>query len=504
VTAASERTPGVAAGLTWALAAMVSTRMVTLAGLVALARLLAPSDFGLLAFALAYITYVTAVGDLGTGTALIYWRSRKEDAAQVTFAISVATGWIWFGATVLLAPAIAAFFENPAGAPVLIAIAWSLPIQALGSTHEALCRKSLHFRDWLVPELAFAAAKAVISIALALSGLGVWSLVWGHLAGHLLRTILLWTIVPWRPTLSVPWDLVGPMFAYGRSIVAINVLSVVVHHSDLLIVARLLGVTALGFYQMAAKIPEMTITLVVRAVSYVLFPALSRVHAAGRNPAETYLTTVQGVGLVTIPAAVGLVLLAEPLVFILFGARWAASIPLVQALTVVACLRALGTHAGDLLKASGRPGALVVLASVKAALLIPALVFAADGGMVRVAQAMVAVTTVTAALEIAVACLLTRTSGWLVLASLKPGVAGGAALAGALVLVDASLPAVAAPLHVPVSLVIGLTAYAWAVHVVSPEIYGEVLLLVRRLTSSTSGEAGRLPDSPRLASDLGT
>jgi O-antigen/teichoic acid export membrane protein len=503
VIAASERTPGVAAGLTWVLAAMVSTRLVTLAGLVALARLLAPNDFGLLAFALAYITYVTAVGDLGTGTALIYWQSRKEDAAQVTFAISVATGWLWFGGTILLAPAIAAFFENPAGAPVLIAIAWSVPIQALGSTHEALCRKSLRFRAWLVPELALAAAKAVISIALAWSGFGVWSLVWGHLAGHLLRTILLWMIVPWRPTRRMPWDLVRPMFAYGRSIVAINVLSAIVHHSDLLIVARLLGVTALGFYQMAAKIPEMTITLVVRAVSCVLFPALSGEHAQGRNPAETYLTTLQGVGLVTIPAAVGLVVMAEPLVFILFGARWAPSIPLAQALTVVACLRALGTHAGDLLKASGRPAALVVLASIKAVLLIPALVLAADGGMVTVAQAMVVVTMTTVTLEIAVVCLLTRMSGWSVLASMKPGVAGGAALAGALALVDASLPAVAAPLHVPVSVVIGFAAYGWAVRVVSPEIYGQMRLLGRRLISRDKGETARLPESPRLASGLG-
>ena len=114
----------------------------------------------LLAFALAYITYATAVGDLGTGMALIYWPSRTDAAAQVTFVVSVATGWIWFGATALLAPPVAAFFENPAGAAVLVAIAWSLPIQALGSTHEALCRKSLRFRAWLVPELGLARLEA--------------------------------------------------------------------------------------------------------------------------------------------------------------------------------------------------------------------------------------------------------------------------------------------------------------------------------------------------------
>lgn len=458
MTDVSQRTPGVAVGLTWTLTAMVSTRLVTLIGLAALARLLAPEDFGLLAFALAYVTYISAVGDLGAGTALIYWPSRQDAAAQITFVIAVAMGWVWLGCTVLLAPAIAAFFENPAGAPVLVAIAWSLPIQALGSAHDALCRKSLRFRAWLLPELGLATGKAVISIALALAGFGVWSLVWGHLAGHLLRTVLLWIIVPWRPTLGIPRGLVGPMFAYGRSIVAVNVLSVIVHHSDLLIVARVLGVAALGFYQMAAKIPEMTITVLMRAVSHVLFPALSRAHAQGLNAAETYLATLRGVGLVTIPAAVVLAMLAEPLVLILFGATWAPSIPVVQALMVVACLRALGTHAGDLLKASGRPGTLVVLATIKAAVLLPALVLVAPGGMVAVAQTMAVVTAVTMTLDIAVACVITGTPGWPVLASMRPGLAGGAAVAAGLVLVDAGLPAVAAPVTAGASLAVAAIA----------------------------------------------
>ena len=462
---------------------MLATRLVTLAGLAVLARLLAPGDFGLLAFALAYITYVTAIGDLGTGTALIYWPSRNGDATQVTFVISVITGWLWLGGTVLLAPTIAAFFDNPAGAPVLIAIAWSVPIQALGSTHDALCRKSLRFRAWLGPELALAGGKTAISIALAIAGLGVWSLVWGHLAGHAFRTVLLWMIVPWRPTLTMPWHLVRPMFGYGRSIVAVNVLSVIVHHSDLLIVARLLGVTALGFYQMAAKIPEMAITVLVRAVSHVLFPALSRAHAEGADAVATYLTTLRGVGLVTIPAAVVLVMMAEPLVWVVFGPTWMPSVPIVQALAVVACLRALGTPGGDLLKASGRPGALVVLAALKAVLLLPALLMAATAGMLGVALAMAGVTAITATLDIVVACALTRTSGRSVLASIGAGVQAGAAVAAGLALVDASLPAAAPPIFVPVALGIGFTAYACAVRLVSRETYDEVILWGRRLAA---------------------
>ena len=480
----SHRVPGMAAGLVWTLTAMLATRLVTLAALAVLARLLAPDDFGLLAFALAYITYVTALGDLGTNTALIYWPGRNGDAAQVTFVISVATSFLCLAGTVFLAPTIGALFDNPGGVPVLTAIAWSVPIQALGSTHDALCRKSLRFRAWLGPELALAAGKAGISIGLALAEFGVWSLVWGHLAGHLFRTVLLWTIVPWRPARTMPWHMVGPVFRYGRSIVALNLLSVVVHHSDLLVVARVLGVTALGFYQMAAKIPEMAITLLVRAVSQVLFPTLSDACARGQNAVSTYLATLRGVGLVTIPTAAVLVMMARPLVVVVFGPTWTPSVPALQALAVVACLRALGTPGGDLLKACGRPGALVVIAALKAVLMVPTLILAAKGGMIGVALGMMAAAIVAAALDIGAACALTRTSPRLVLASIGPGIGAGMAAVVGVALVALSLPTAAPSVFVPVALGIGFVAYAWAVRVVSPETYDVVMFWSRRLASA--------------------
>jgi len=497
VTGTSSQAPGMASGLACTLTAMVGTRLVTLAGLVVLARLLAPDDFGLVAFALAYITYVSAMGDLGTGAALIYWRSRQEDAARVTFVVGVAMGLAWLCATILLAPSIAEFFGNDAGAPVLVTLAWSIPLQALGSTHEALCRKSLRFGVWLVAELGFAIAKALISVGLALGGFGVWSLVWGHLAGHLMRTALLWAVVPWRPALAMPWDLVRPMFAYGRSIVALNVLSAIVHHSDLIVVARFLGVTALGFYQMAAKVPEMTITLLVRAVSYVLFPALSRAHAAGHDAAGTYLAALQGVALVTVPAAVGLALLAEPLVLLLFGEQWAASIPVVRVLGVVACLRSLGTPSGDLLKASGRPGVLVGLASIKAAVLIPVMVLAAGGGMERLVTSMMVVTAVLTGLDVAVACVVTHTSGRSVFGSMKAGIAGGAAVAAALISVDLVLPLRSGPppALLSLSLVAGFSAWVCAVHVVSPDVVRQALGRGRSLVSSIGLKRRPTPDA---------
>src|SRR5205814_1967571 len=90
----------------WAFLATATGKVISLAGMAILARLVAPRDFGLLAYAMVFLTCAETVGDLGTGMALIYWPDRRKDAAQVTFWLNMVMGWFWFAATWLLAPSI--------------------------------------------------------------------------------------------------------------------------------------------------------------------------------------------------------------------------------------------------------------------------------------------------------------------------------------------------------------------------------------------------------------
>ena len=453
----------------WVLVATAAARILTFAALAALARLLAPADFGLLAFALVYITYVETVGDLGTGMALIYWPARREEAAQVAFVLNLAMGLFWLALTLLAAPGVAGFFGNAAGADVLRALAWTFPLKALGNTHDALCQKDLRFKARLAPELAQAATKAVVSVAAAVGGFGVWSLVWGQLAGTAAWTALQWRVVPWRPRAAWPGGLIAPMLAYGRGIVAVNMLAAVVHHADLIVVGRALGATALGLYHVAYKVPETAVIIVVWAVSRVLFPALSRARAEGRPPADTYLSALRYSALFTVPASVAVALLAEPLVLVLFGAPWAAAAPIMSVLAISAGLRSLGSHAGDVLKAAGRPGLLAALGAVRALVLVPALVLAARWGATAVAVAMAAVTGAMLAVAVVVAGRVAgiplRAVAAAVRGSLIAGTLVGAAL---LAWTSATAPATDAA-SLALALGVGGIAYAAALWWACPE-----------------------------------
>lgn len=413
----------------WAFLSTAGSKAITLVGLALLARLLAPREFGLLAFAMVYITYAETIGDLGSGMALIYWPERREEAAQVTFVINLLAGIFWCGLTIVIAPFIADFFNAPEGAPLVRWLAIGFILKYLGNTHDALTQKDLRFRARLIPDVALACVKAAVALLLAWRGFGAWSLVWGHIAGVGCRTLLLWVVVPWRPTWLLPRDLFKPMLSYGRGIIAVNVLAAITHHSDLAVVGRFLGTTVLGLYQMATKIPETTVIVLLWVVSRVLFPAFSRLHAAGESLQRPYLMATRYVSAITLPAATGLFLLSRPIILAFFGPAWEPAAPILAALVVYAAMRSIDTHAGDALKATGRANLLARLALLKAVVTLPALLVGARYDAVAVATALSIAATATAIVAIAVAAKVIRVHASDVVKAFMPSAVSAAAMA---------------------------------------------------------------------------
>lgn len=386
----------------WAFLSGSGAKIITLVGLALLARLLSPAEFGLLAFALTYIVYVDTIADLGSGTALIYWPDRRDDAAQVTFLINLTAGIFWSAATFVLAPAIAGFFNAPQGTPIVRALSVTFLIKYLGNTHDALMRKDLRFREAAIPEVMNAIARMAVGVTLAWRGFGAWSLVWAHLSGLLIWTTLLWVLVRWRPSWRFPRDLFRPMLSYGRGIIFVNVLAAIQHQFDLLMISRRLGLTPLGLYQLAGRIPEATVAMIYRVASDVLLPAFARASASGENPKAVYLTAARYVGAATLPVACGLALLSKPFVLLFFGPKWVAAAPIVSALAILVGLRALAAHPGDVLKATGRVSLLARIGFLRVSMIVVAVLIASRWSALAVAVSLLVVDAVALLLALAV------------------------------------------------------------------------------------------------------
>ena len=474
-------------GVVWAVAGAVAVKTIGLATLVVLARLLVPGEYGLFAFCLVYLMYFETVGDLGTGMALVYWPDRTRDVAQITFVINLVSGGMLTLLAFVTAPFAARFFAMPEAVPLLQVLAWSFFLRGLGNTHDALCRKDLRFRARLLPEVGLAAVKAGVAIPLAVAGFGVWSLVWGQLAGVAISTLLLWFVVPWRPERHWPNDLLRPMLRYGAGIVAVNVLATIVHHVDAVVVARTLGPAALGIYQIAYRLPEIIVSLLVWQTGKVMFPSFARLRAAGGDIGAAYIVSLRYLALFAAPAGLGLFLLAEPLVLALFGANWAAAAPVLRALALYAALRALAAPTGDVLKAAGRPGLLAALGLVKAILLVPCLVLASRGGLVAVAWTVTGTAALTTLLSLSASARIAHVPALSIIAALRPSLAATAVLALAVAAGTWVTRGATPTLTLLAGSATGITAFAVVIARLDPS-------LIRNLTAAL-----RRPRRPQLA-----
>jgi O-antigen/teichoic acid export membrane protein len=382
-------------GLVWAGAADAAGKVLVFVATLVLARLLVPSEFGLVAFALAIIYALDYVGDLGLGAALIY-RSDAEDPriSSTAFWIGIGGSLVLYAICWLIAPLLADVGPGDAVIDLFRVLALQFPFAALGKAHEYRLRRSLDFRTLFGPKLANGVTKGVVSIALAFAGVGAMSLVIGQVAGALVQAIGLWLVYPFRPRFVIARRELSSMMRFGLGIVAVGVLGQGAKNFDYIIVGGKLGAASLGVYYLAFRLPELVILTGFRVAGDVLFPFYSRLRGARLDRVDDelrrgYLQTVRIGAMVAWPVAFGLAALALPLVLTLYGEEWRSAAAPMAWVAIWAGLAALATMPGAVFKALGRSWLLTATGVMQIAILFPAIWFAAPYGITAVAAVQV-------------------------------------------------------------------------------------------------------------------
>jgi PST family polysaccharide transporter len=382
-------------GLAYAGARFVLERGMVFVATLVLARLLTPDEFGVVAFSLAVMYYFDAVTDLGLGAALVYRSdAREERIASTAF-------WIGFvGATGMalllwcLAPLFASVGPGQETVWLLRVLSLQFPLSALGKVHEYRIRASLDFKKLVRPFAVSTFMKGAVAVVAAALGAGVWSLVIGQLVGTLIRSIALWRVEPWRPRVMFSRAATPSLLKFGTGIVAVELLGQIAKSFDYLVVGAKIGATALGFYFLAFRLPELVVLGMFQVANEVLFPFYARLRETSANGSSEelragYVRTVQLSAAIALPAGLGMAALAVPLVLVLYGPEWRPSAAPLAFVAIWAALASLATLPGVVFKATGRSWLLTATGVLQIAVLLPAIWIAADYGIAAVAAAQV-------------------------------------------------------------------------------------------------------------------
>lgn len=411
-------------GTLWSYLSFASGKGMMFVSTVILARLLTPTQFGLIGFCLIAINYLDVINTLGMDAALVARRDRIVEAANAAFIISILIGVLLFGLAWVIAPTVARFFHEQQVTVLLRVLASVLVLGAFGMVPGSMLQRQLRFKTKMIPDLSRNVVRGGVSIVMALAGFGVWSLVWGQVAGSVVSIVLLWILVDWRPTRQFDRQVNREMLGYGGHVVAVDVVGAVSNNVDYLLIGRILGSAALGFYTLAYRIPELIIRNLHLVVSKVTFPVLSQIQTDSARLRSIYFSYLRYMALCTFPAGVGFALTAPAFVTTFYTDKWAPAIPVAQFIALAMAISSISYVPGVLYKAINRPEILNVTSIVKVVFTVAVLAASVRWGIAGVAAGQLVVACFAVTLDCIVVSRVVNFPLDQTLASLTPALVG--------------------------------------------------------------------------------
>jgi O-antigen/teichoic acid export membrane protein len=389
-----------AAGAAWWSAIEITTRygmqfVVTLV----LARLLVPSDFGLLALLMVFTGVGAILVDSGFGTALIQRQQTTVDDETTVFAFSLTMAVTLCVVLVLAAPAAADFFHVRELSPMLRVVSAVLVFGALGAVPDALLTVRLDFRARTMAQMVASLVSGFVAIVLALRGWGVWSLVWQQMIAAALRTFCLWRFCHWRPRGSISRASFQRLGRFGGFMLLISLLDSAYQQMQSLLIGRLFDTRSLGFYSLAQNARQAPLSLMGGVLTRVGLPVFSSLAEHPGRLLEALRPMLRVSMFVFVPCMVGIAILAKPLIEMVYGIKWLSAAPILSVLAVAGSLWPFHILNLEAIKAQGKSNLLFRLAVVKISLAICCVVAASPWGPMGIAWATLAASLINAAIN---------------------------------------------------------------------------------------------------------
>jgi len=335
-----------------------------------LARLLLPSDFGLMGLALVATGFLTVMTEVGVAPALIHRQDDADDTLNTAWTISILRSALLFAITFLTAGLVASFFEAPELAPILRVMAFTFLISGLRNIGAIMLNKELEFRTLAYFNLTSTVLSLIVVIAAAFILRNVWALVLGTLIEALIMLVGSYVIHPFRPRLRWVPQVAKGMLNYGKYIFGGAIVNYLLTQGDDALIGKVLGTAQLGFYVIAYNLSNIATTSITHVIGQVAFPAYAKLQNDIPALRHAYLRTLKVTGLMAIPVTAGLFALAYELVYVIYGEKWVPMVPALMVLCIYGLERALNASVGALFKSKGKPQVVLYLTSFKLILLI--------------------------------------------------------------------------------------------------------------------------------------
>jgi PST family polysaccharide transporter len=319
-----------------------------------LARILSPSDYGLMGMVATATGFAALFRDLGLSTATIQKPHLDHKDVNDAFWVNATAGVGLAMIVGVLSPLIARFYGEQRLLVAMPVVGLAFVASGLSVQHSAILRRRLQFFRIGIAETSAAAISFVVSLVAALFGAGYWALIVGPLVLEAATCVLFWILCPWRP--NRPGSLAGSgrLLHVGSHMLGVNILSYVSANLDRVIVGRSLGSISLGVFTRAGVLVMLPTQQLIAPISMVMLPLFSRLRDHPDRYRRVILSSVRMMVALTAPAVAILIACREWIVALLLGAKWMAVASVVPPLAVIAATQFIPNNLGLVLVVADR------------------------------------------------------------------------------------------------------------------------------------------------------
>lgn len=408
-------TARLARGAGWATGGRLSSQLLQFLTGLALARLLLPADFGLLASVYVVTGLTVLFFDVGLSSALVYERDLREEDLSSAFWVNALGGLVFIAVLVALGPAVAAFFGDPR-LTYLTPLAGLPFVLNLAVAHSALLTRSMRFKQLALAEVLAAVINNAVTLGAAAAGLGPLALVAGPAVGSAVLTVTLWSRCRWHPTSFITPASVRKLWRFSGGMLSFSLVNYLGRNTDNLLIGRFVGATGLGLYNRAYNLMLLPLQQVGGVLGRVVFPALASMGDDRARVSSAYRRTVRLTTALTAPLLIGLAAAAPALVPVLWGGGWTGAVGLIQVLCLAGLPQLFSSSEGWLYQSQGRTTLMSVMGLISTVVGVLGIVVGLQWGVTGVAVAVLVTAYAFLPVNLHVACSVIGLPAWRVYA----------------------------------------------------------------------------------------
>jgi O-antigen/teichoic acid export membrane protein len=350
-------------------------------------RLLSPSDYGLMAITAGVISLLTTISELGVGAAIVQAKELTEREIRQIFAWVLITGLIGLAACYASAPWVARFYNAPDLVAMIRVLAVTMFLVMAYIVPQALFIREMNFKVKAQVEISAQLATTLLTLILALRGMGVWSLVAGQMAMHLIKAIAFNASRPrWMaPLFDVRGS--GRLLQYGLTVTGDRLLNFVFTESDKIIVGKVLGNAVLGVYAVALNLASIPMEKVLPIITQVSFTSYARIQDDMERIRRNLIRPTRAVAFAGFPIFFGMSAVAPVGIPLILGSKWEPIVVPFQLLCLILPLKALYPILPPAVFAIGRPAVNLVNMMLLSTVMASAFLVGVQAGVIGVCVA---------------------------------------------------------------------------------------------------------------------